>query len=118
MRMHASPGQRSGNILPQVFSELCCKVSEEEGKRKGRRREEEREERRDGWNDRKGRERGKRGEGRMWGEKREEEGRKVRYKEVGRGRKGGSGGSRGRLLLRFYQHISTALIDIVKITAL
>lgn len=54
----------------------------------------------------------------MWGEKRKEEGRKVRYKEVGRGRKGGSGGNRGRLLLRFYQHLRTVLIDIVKITAL
>ena len=42
--MRALPGQHSDNILPQVFSELCCKVSEEGGERKGREGE-EREER-------------------------------------------------------------------------
>lgn len=116
MRMRALPSQHSDNILPQVFSELCCKVSEEGGQRKGRRREGgEREGREMGGMREKGereREKGRRKD--VGGE----EERTVRYKEVGRGRKGGCGGSRGRLLLRFYQHIRTVLIDIVKITAL
>ena len=90
MRMHALPGQRSDNILLQVFSELCCKVSEEGGKRKGRRRE---------GGEREGREMGRmREKGEREREGREMDGMREKGEREGKGEKdvGGEEERRGK----------------------